>query len=762
MAKNLVIVESPAKARTLKRFLGTDYELASTFGHIRDLPKKELGVDIEHNFEPKYEVSPDKQKAASELKKAAKGKVVWLASDEDREGEAIAWHVCQILGIDPVKTNRIVFHEITKPAITTAITKPRTIDIKLVHAQQARRVLDRIVGYELSPILWKKVRAGLSAGRVQSVAVRLIVEREREITAHKAESTFKVTATFKTKGGALVAELDQKVNNYNQVKLFIGEASKSKYSVGSIEKKPATRSPSPPFTTSTLQQEAARRLGYSVRQTMTLAQRLYENGHISYMRTDSTTLSTLAIESAQKYIIDQFGKDYSHTRQYHTKAKSAQEAHEAIRPSNISKLKEGSDAREQKLYELIWRRTVASQMASAQIDKTEVIIDIEDRQEKFVAQGEVLRFDGFFKIYGGSKEDQILPPLNKDDSLELKELLAAEIFTRPPARYTEGSLVRKMEELGIGRPSTYAPTITTIQDRGYIEKKDLPGEQKTSREIVLQNRKVQERTAEVTIGADRAKLMPTSLGEIVTDFLTKYFANIVDYKFTALAEEEFDDIADGKSQWQETLKRFYEGFHPLIENSKKVSRSETLQVRKLGIDPKTKQPVYARYGRFGPVLQLGETPAKNDKTAPRPRFAPLPPELKLEDVALEQALPMFTLPREVGQMPSGEVIMADIGPYGPYLKIGKNFTSIKDHNPLTITESEARQILSDNAQAQAKREIANFGAVKVLRGPYGPYVTDGKNNSRVPKEVDPESLTEAEARKILEKAPPKSNRKRRR
>ncbi|HSX18253.1 MAG TPA: type I DNA topoisomerase [Candidatus Saccharimonadales bacterium] len=753
MAKNLVIVESPAKARTLAQFLGSDYKVESTFGHIRDLPKKELGVDIKKNFEPTYEISPDKQKVVAGLKKAAKGHTVWLASDEDREGEAIAWHVCYILGLDPKKTNRIVFHEITKPAITEAVAHPRTIDVKLFHAQQARRVLDRLVGYELSPVLWKKVRAGLSAGRVQSVAVRLIVEREREITDHKPESTFKVTAIFDAKGEELAAELEQKISDINGAKKFLEFAKDANFSVASVEQKPGTRSPAAPFTTSTLQQEAARRLGYSVRQTMSLAQRLYENGHISYMRTDSTNLSPLAIDAAKAYITKNFGDKYSQSRQYKTKDKSAQEAHEAIRPSNITKTKAGADAQQQKIYDLIWRRAVASQMAPAQIDKTEVKIAISGHDEQFIANGEVLRFDGFYKVYGGGKEDQILPVLKKADKLKLQSLLAAETFSRPPARYSEATLVRKLEELGIGRPSTYAPTIGTIQDRGYIEKKDLEGEHRTSRELSLEHGKITERAVEQTVGADRSKLVPTQLADIVTDFLTKYFASILDYDFTARAEEELDDIADGKTQWQDALARFYEHFHPLIEKSKDVSRSETLQVRELGKDPKSGEPVLVRYGRYGPVLQIGKTPDKKDKDAPKPRFAPLPADTTLEDVNLEQALPMFNLPREVGQTVEGQTITADIGRFGPYIKVSKEFTSIKDHDPLHITEAEARKILSDKATAAEEREIADFGTIKVLRGPYGPYATDGKKNVRVPKDVDPTKLTEVEAKKLLEKAP---------
>lgn len=752
MAKNLVIVESPAKARTLAQFLGKDFDTKSTFGHIRDLPKKELGVDIKKDFQPDYQIDPDKTRIVSELKQAAKGRAVWLATDEDREGEAIAWHVCYILGLDATKTPRIVFHEITKPAITKAIATPRTVDIKLVNAQQARRILDRLVGYELSPVLWKKVRAGLSAGRVQSVAVRLIVEREREINAHKPESSFKVTAIFDAKGAELPAELETKITKKDGARSYLEHAKQADFRVISVEQKPGTRSPAAPFTTSTLQQEAARRLGYSVRQTMRLAQRLYENGHISYMRTDSTNLSPLAVKAAKTYIDDNYGVKYAHSRQFKTKVQSAQEAHEAIRPTHLGKTTAGADRQEQKLYELIWRRMVASQMAPAQIDRTEVRISVSGREEQFIATGEVLLFDGFLKVYGGGKEDKILPLVKKDDKLKLISMLASETFSRPAGRFSEASLVKQLEELGIGRPSTYAPTISTIQDRGYVEKKDLEGEVQKSRELVLEKAEIKERLTEVVVGADRSKLVPTQLGEIVTDFLLKYFERIMDYKFTAHAEEDLDAIADGKTDWREMLRQFHKHFHPLIEKSQTASRSETMQVRELGKDPRTKEPVYARYGRYGPVLQLGDAPKEKAKDESKPRFAPLPVGVELNEVTLKQALPMFNLPREVGKTTNGEVILADVGRYGPYVRVGKRFTSIKDHDPLRITEAQARKLLDEAAAAAKAKHIADFGSIKVLRGPYGPYVTDGKKNARIPKSTDPEKLTEADAKKLLEKA----------
>ncbi|MEX1058817.1 MAG: DNA topoisomerase, partial [Candidatus Saccharimonadales bacterium] len=619
--------------------------------------------------------------------------------------------------------------------------------------QQARRVLDRLVGYELSPVLWRKVRAGLSAGRVQSVAVRLIVEREREINSHKQESTFKVTATFDAKGAELPAELEKKISQIADAKSYLEHAKKATFTVASIEQKPAVRSPAAPFTTSTLQQEAARRLGYSVRQTMRLAQRLYENGHITYMRTDSTILSPLAIKAAMTYIKANYGANYAHSRQFKTKVQSAQEAHEAIRPTGISKTAAGSDSQEKKLYELIWRRLLASQMAAAQIDKTNVRISVSGRDEYFIARGEVLRFDGFIKVYGGGKEDRILPPVKEGDKLSLISMLAGETFSRPPSRFSEASLVKQLEELGIGRPSTYAPTISIIQDRGYIEKRDIEGEVQKSRELLLENGKIKDRLAEVVIGADRAKLVPTQLGEIVTDFLLKYFASVLDYKFTAKAEAELDDIADGKAVWRDMLKRFYGHFHPLIEKSQAASRTETLQVRELGKDPKSGLPVFARYGRFGPVLQLGEAPKEKSAEASKPRFAPLPDRVELDSVTLEQALPMFNLPREVGKTRSGEVILADIGRFGPYIKVGKHFTSIKGHDPLKITESQARKLLDEAAAAAKAKQIADFGKIKILRGPYGPYVTDGKKNARIPKNTDPEKVTEPEAAQLLEKVP---------
>lgn len=755
MPKNLVIVESPAKARTIAKYLGKDYRVMSSFGHVRDLPKNDISVDIKNGFEPTYEVPPDKQKVAKDLKTAAKGATVWLASDEDREGEAIAWHVCILLGLDPAKTKRIVFHEITESAIAAAVAKPRNIDQKLVDAQQARRVLDRLVGYELSPVLWKKVRSGLSAGRVQSVAVRLIVEREREIKAFKPETTFRLSTQFDAQGKEVSAELPLNLANEPKAREFLEALIKAKFKVEAVEKRPGSRNPSPPFTTSTLQQEASRRLGYSVRQTMVLAQRLYENGHITYMRTDSLNLANVAQGAAKKYVTSNYGGKYAESRQYKTKSRGAQEAHEAIRPTHIPTLSAGRDSSQKKLYELIWRRTLASQMAPAKIEKTEARISISNRSEKLIAVGEILVFDGFLKIYGGGKDDKILPDLQNGQELKLKNASALQTYSRAPARYSEAGLVKKLEELGIGRPSTYAPTIGTIQDRGYIEKKDLEGEARQIKELVLENKKIKELNQPVVIGADRSKLLPTELAEIVNDFLIKYFASVLDYDFTAKAEDEFDDIEEGKADWREILKSFYKHFHPLVEKSEGASRAEATKVRKLGKDPKSGEPVVTRFGRFGPVLQLGESPAKGDKEAPKPRFAPMPAGATIEDVTLEQALPMFNLPRTVGSTEAGEAITADIGPYGPYLKVGKNFISLKEGDPLTIGQSGAREVITEHAKALAKKNVADFGTLKILRGPYGPYITDGKKNARVPKETDPQKLSEREAQKMLDAAPDK-------
>lgn len=761
MPKNVVIVESPAKAKTIARFLGKDFEVKSSYGHIRDLPKKEFGVDIAKDFKPTYTVPPDKKKTASELRQATKDAVVWLASDEDREGEAIAWHVCELLGLNPDSVKRIVFHEITEPAIAEAIKNPRGIDHKLVDAQQARRVLDRLVGYELSPILWRKVRPGLSAGRVQSVAVRLIVEREREIRAFRPESTFKLAVELAKNDQQLTAELADKLANLSDAKGFLESLISASFKVTAVDQKPASRSPSPPFTTSTLQQAASSRLGFSVRQTMRLAQALYEDGLITYMRTDSVTLADLALSAAAKYITDNFGPKYYHRRQYQTKSRMAQEAHEAIRPTDITKTSAGYDERQRKLYELIWRRTVASQMTPAEIEKTQIKIAISSRDEPLTANGEVLKFDGFMKVYGGIKDDQLLPDVKVGDNLQLVRAAATETFSRPPTRYSEATLVKKLEELGIGRPSTYAPTISTIQDRGYIEKKDTPGASISAQELNLINGQISQQTLEVTVGADKNRLAPTDLAEVVTDFLTKYFSSIVDFDFTARAEDQFDDIAAGNQGWQKMIANFYDTFHPLIKQSKEVSRAEAAGARELGKHPTTGEPIIVRYARFGPVLQMGQSPDPKDKTAPKPKFAPLPNGATMDDVTLETALPMFDLPRQVGQTEQGEAITATIGPYGPYIKIDKKFISLKEHDPLTITEAEARQLIKEQAEVASQKVMADFGKIKILNGPYGPYVTDGKKNARIPKDQNVADIDEPAAKELLDKSSAKKTYRRR-
>lgn len=755
MAANLVIVESPAKAKTIEKFLGKDYQVKSSFGHIRDLPKKGLNIDIAKDFEPHYEVSADKRKTVSELKTAAKGKEVWLASDEDREGEAIAWHLTQALKLDPAKTKRIVFHEITKPAIEAAIKNPRTVDGKLVDAQQARRVLDRLVGYELSPVLWKKVRTGLSAGRVQSVAVRLIVEREREITAFAAASSFKVTALF---DNDLPAELTVAFDSLEDVKKWLESLHDVNYAVKDIQTKPASRNPGAPFTTSTLQQEASRRLGYSVRQTMTLAQRLYESGQITYMRTDSTTLSGQAIKAAEQYITKSFGTQYHQVRQYKTKNSSAQEAHEAIRPTDFNVTAAGADDQQKKLYQLIWQRALASQMAPAALERTEVTITISDHSETFLAKGEVLKFDGFMKVYGGGKDDTLLPAVQPGQALQAASVTATESFTRPPARYSEASLVRKLEELGIGRPSTYAPTISTIQTRGYVEKSDLEGTPRTVRKLVLANGQITPADEEQITGADRGKLLPTGIADVTTDFLVKYFPTIVDFDFTAEVEQEFDQIADGNLKWQNMIAGFYKDFHPLIEKSEDISRQEVSQARLIGQDPGKDLPIYARFGRYGPMLQRGETDSED-----KPDFAPLPKGTTIDTVTLEQALTAFQLPRLVGQTDDGQDIKANIGRFGPYVQVGKTFVSIKPLDPHTITLEEALAAYAEKLAKDAAKHINEFASgIKVLNGPYGPYVTDGKKNARIAKDVDAATITEAEAKKLLAAAPAKKGRFKRR
>lgn len=755
-SKNIVIVESPAKGKTIEKYLGSDYEVKSSFGHIRDLPKKGLSIDKKNGFQPEYEIPADKKKVIAELKKAVKGaETIWLASDEDREGEAIAWHLCHALGLDPAKTNRIVFHEITKQAIQEAIKNPRKVDQDLVDAQQARRVLDRLVGYELSPVLWKKVQRGLSAGRVQSVAVRLIHEREKEIEAFKSKSNFKLQAEFEHDSQNIKAELPKPLNSEKSAHEFLEAAKKSTFKASDTAKKAGVRNPSPPFTTSSLQQEASAKLGFSVKQTMTLAQRLYESGLITYMRTDSASLSNFAIETAGELIKKKFSKEYHQSRQYKTKNASAQEAHEAIRPTDFSAEEAGNDIQQKKLYKLIWRRALASQMSSAKIDKTEISIDVSERPEKLVAKGEILTFDGFMKVYGRNREDTILPDIAKGTELKLTFMLATQTFDRPPARYSEASLVKKLEELGIGRPSTYAPIISTIQSRGYVEKRDSEGKKRQVTVIKLAQGEVKRSEEQENTGVEKGKLLPTHLAEITTDFLTKHFQSIVDYDFTARAEEDFDRVASGKTEWNKIIKDFYKDFEPLIEQSEKVSRKETSKARELGKDPATGKPIYARYGRYGPMLQKGS--AEDEE---KPAFAPMPEEVNINNVTLEQALEMFKLPRIVGLTNEGEEITANIGRFGPYIQVGKTFVSIKPLDPLAIDETKARELYAAKKEQEANKYIKRFdNGVSIARGPYGVYLTDGKKNARIPKDLNHEEIDEAKAKSILAAAPTRRSRR---
>ena len=756
MSKNLVIVESPAKAKTIAGFLGKEFDVKSSYGHVRDLPSKGMSVDIEANFKPEYAVSPDKEKVIKELKSAAqKADTIWLASDEDREGEAIAWHLSEALKLDSAKVKRIVFHEITKEAINQAIENPRDINHRLVDAQQARRVLDRLVGYELSPVLWKKVQRGLSAGRVQSVAVKLLVEREREIEAFEEQSSFKLSANLNNKQGeAFVAELKKNLEDQASAKQWLESLKGADFKVAKLTQKPGVRRPTAPFTTSTLQQEASRRLGYSVRRTMSLAQRLYESGHITYMRTDSMTLAKSAIAAAAQEIKDQYGEQYHQVRTFKTKSKSAQEAHEAIRPTHFNVASAGADEAQKKLYALIRNRTLASQMADAKILKTEAEISISTREDKLVAAGEVVSFDGFLKLYPNlTKDDKQLPKLTEGEELDSESIVAKQVFKRPPARYSEAALVKKLEELGIGRPSTYAPTISTIQDRGYVDKRPLDGRQRDVVVLTLEGDELSEQTDQETTGADKNKLIPTDIAEVVTDFLSKHFKDILDYAFTARVEGDFDNIAEGRMQWQSMIGEFYTPFHKQVKDTEDIKRSDASGARLLGKHPKTDLPIYARIGRYGPMIQMGET----ENEAEKPTFAPMPAGQKLSSVTLEQALPMFELPRDVGKTKEGEKIISNVGPYGPYIKVDKTYVSIGDKDPLTISEEEAQTAWEE--RKKANEPIQEFGDLKILRGRYGPYVTNGKVNARIPKAKTPEEITEAEAKELIEQAVERKSKK---
>ena len=758
MAKNLVIVESPAKARTIEKFLGKDYTVKSSIGHIRDIPTKAAKggkppIDIANNFATIYEVDPEKKKLIAELKKDVKtAETVWLASDEDREGEAIAWHLCETLGLDPKTTKRIVFHEITKSAIEEALKTPRTVDMNLVNAQQARRVLDRLVGFELSPVIQRKVPGGKSAGRVQSPAVRLLVEREREINAFQPVITYKVTGEFNTSDGTpLNAELADRFKAEADATTFLESLIPATFNVGDVTTSPSTRNPGAPFTTSSLQQEAASRLGFSVRTTMTAAQRLYQEGKITYMRTDSVNLSKQALASMSDYITSEFGKDYHHFRTFKTKSAGAQEAHEAIRPTDVSTTVASDDSYEQRLYELIRSRTLASQMAPAKLENTTITIKAGTDSRIWNAKGQVVIFDGYLKVYGAKQDDTLLPPLKAGDPMTLIEAHARQSFSRPPARYTEGSLVKKLEELGIGRPSTYATIISTIQARGYAVKGESEGTPREVIDIALVGGKVSRAVETENTGSDRGKLVPTSSGNVVSDFLEKHFEQVVDYGFTADVEEDFDKIADGKQVWYDMLRGFYGPFHKLIEGSADISRSEAAQAREVGTDPKTGKMIYARFGRYGPMLQLGATEDEEEK----PQFATLPKGARIETVTLEQALQAFELPRLVGTTEDGKEIKASIGRFGPYIQVDKLFVSLKEDDPHTIEEAKARELYKEKLAAEAAKNIQNFGKIKVLNGRFGPYVTDGKKNAKIPKDTDPAKLTEAEAEAILKAAPAK-------
>lgn len=766
MQENLVIVESPAKAKKIEEFLGKDYKVMSSYGHIRDLKKKELSIN-EKTMEPDYEIPEEKKKLVTELKtNAKKAKKIWLASDEDREGEAISWHLCEVLGLDEEKTNRIVFHEITKQAILDAIKNPRHLDMNLVNAQQARRVLDRLVGFKLSPILWRKVKPALSAGRVQSVAVRLIVEREREIQKFQSVPYYRVTAIFaliSDSGNAteVKAELDQRFNTHEEVEAFLEKCKDAKFMVESVTKKPLKRSPAPPFTTSTLQQEAARKLGFTVVQTMMIAQKLYESGRITYMRTDSVNLSTLCSNASKDEIIREYGKEYSQTRAYHTSSKGAQEAHEAIRPTYMNEPTIEGTAQEKRLYELIWKRTIASQMADAQLEKTTININIGNTSEKFVATGEVVSFDGFLKVYLESTDDEehakdsshILPALKEGDELQRREILATEKYSLAPARYTEASLVKKLEDLGIGRPSTYAPTISTIQQRQYVVKGDKTGEERTFTIDSLKGIKITQKLKKEMAGSEKGKLLPTDIGIVVNDFLMENFPNIMNYNFTADVEKKFDDIAEGKTEWPNWMKDFDKGFEPEVKEVLEARNQHKAGERNLGNDPKTGKPVFVKIGRFGPVVQIGSAEDKD-----KPQFAQLPSDKSIETITLEEALELFKLPRELGDY-EGITVTVGSGRYGPYILHNRKYVSIpKEDDPLTITLDRAIELIKEKREAEEKRHLKVFDEddkMEILNGKYGPYIAYDGKNYRIPKakHESAEELTYEECMEIIKAAP---------
>ena len=756
MEQNLVIVESPAKAKTIEKFLGKDYLVKSSFGHVRDLVKKN-GIEIENNYRPLYEVSEGKGAIVSELKKLAnQAKMVWLASDEDREGEAIAWHLFEVLNLKKSATKRIVFNEITEKAILNAVNNPRDIDENLVDAQQARRVLDRLVGFELSPVLWKKVKPALSAGRVQSVAVRLLVEREREIRDFKSESAFKITGKFPIvdSKAALNAELNKRFNTAKETLAFLERCKPAQYNVSDVSVKPAKKSPAPPFTTSTLQQEASRKLGFSVAQTMSVAQKLYEAGKITYMRTDSVNLSDTALNLCKTVITREYGEKYSQLRQYKTKSKGAQEAHEAIRPTYMDKSTVAGTAQEKRLYELIWRRTVASQMSDAQLEKTTVTIDISTAPEKFVATGEIIKFDGFLKLYIESQDEEgeeenaaLLPPIKSGQSLTADEITATQRFTHYPPRYTEASLVKKLEELGIGRPSTYAPTISTVQQRGYVTREDRPGTNRQYVVYTLYNSNIKEEIKNELTGVEKSKLFPSDIGMIVNDFLMDNFDDIMDYNFTASVEKEFDEIAEGNLNWTSMIDKFYRPFHEKVDITTKTSQRKVGE-RLLGDDPATGKPVIAKVGKYGPLIQLGEV-SDDDK----PRFAGLLKNQSIETITLDEALELFKLPRKLGQYEGKEVVSSS-GRFGPYLAHNSKFFSLKPDtdNPLTVTLDRAIEIIEAKREADSKKIIKTFDkepALQILNGRWGPYIACNKQNYKIPKNTDAASLSFDDCMKII-------------
>lgn len=762
MSKNLVIVESPAKAKTIEGYLGKDYKVASSYGHVRDLPKGDKAIDIKNRFNPTYEVTADKKDVIKNLKALVKdAETVYLASDDDREGEAISWHLKEVLKLKDENTRRIVFREITKNAITKAIENPRGIDIDLVNAQQARRILDRLVGFELSPILWKKIKTGLSAGRVQSVAVRLIVDREREIEKHKAKSSFRITAIFEVEGRTFQAELPKKFDSKAEAEEFLKKCLEADFSVANLEKKPGKKSPAAPFTTSTLQQEASRKLYFSVAQTMSVAQKLYEAGKITYMRTDSVNLSDDAMTSAKNAIHGSYGQKYHKSRKFTTKSEGAQEAHEAIRPTDFANANVSGDRNEQRLYELIWKRAIASQMAEAELEKTIITVDISNQSQNLVATGEIIKFDGFLKVYLEDTDDEpeeeesnegkaLLPPLTIGQSLSLLEMKGRETFSRPAPRYTEASLVKKLEELGIGRPSTYAPTISTIQKREYVIKESRDGTPRDYVEMIIAKGKFEDTTKTENTGAEKQKLFPTNIAMVVNDFLVEHFPNVIDFSFTARVEKEFDDIAAGGQVWQDMLDSFYGKFHKNVEDTELVSRQDVNSSRELGNHPVSGKPIIARLGKFGPLVQIGDSEDEEKQ------FASLKKGQFIENITIEDALELFKLPRDIGMFEDKKMVAA-IGRFGPYVRHDGSFVSLpKEIDPLSVTEEEAIQLIKDKREADAKKHIKSFDEnpdIQILNGRWGPYIKMGKNNFKIPKDKEAETLTYEETIQIIENQP---------